>query len=294
MTPLGRSWTKINYRSGAGARLWMCATRAGRRFNGVRTLRNLATVHSEPMLPLQLREGDDTPLDRNRPPRIICTEARAGGSLDAKELVDGRVWVSGKESEKEPLAITHVVRVLREAPESAADAPSKQRRTSRTRKVRELEGWEQRLCQHDADKYDGSLPKQPPRKVDAEGGKHLASGRSWTVTPEDREADLSTFVILKDEDDLTDALKTFADYVDNIKATWTAANPARILIVDTLDERPWKGCVLGAAYCAREEGWSGDEALRFVGTRCSEAGAPYAYRKGVGRRYPERLVCSIK
>ena len=78
---------------------------------------NLATVHSVDALPLQLREGDDTSLDRNRPPRIICTEARAGGSLDAKELVDGRVWVSGKESEKEPLAITHVVRVLREAPE---------------------------------------------------------------------------------------------------------------------------------------------------------------------------------
>ena len=248
---------------------------------------NLATVHSVDALPLQLREGDDTPLDRNRPPRIICTEARAGGSLDAKELVDGRVWVSGKESEKEPLAITHVVRVLREAPERPPTPPSKQRLDlADEEKVRELEGWEQRLCQHDADKYDGSLPKQPPRKVDAEGGKHLASGRSWTVTPEDREADLSTFVILKDEDDLTDALKTFADYVDNIKATWTAANPARILIVDTLDERPWKGCVLGAAYCAREEGWSGDEALRFVGTRCSEAGAPYASGKELEEDIP--------
>ena len=88
---------------------------------------NLATVHSVDALPLQLREGDDTPLDRNRPPRIICTEARAGGSLDAKELVDGRVWVSGKEAEKEPLAITHVVRVLREAPERPPTPPSKQR-----------------------------------------------------------------------------------------------------------------------------------------------------------------------
>ena len=63
------------------------------------------------------------------------------------------------------------------------------------------------------------------------------------MTPEDREADLSTFVILKDEDDLTDALKTFADYADNIKATWTAANPARILIVDTLDEALEGVCV---------------------------------------------------
>ena len=113
------------------------------------------------------------------------------------------------------------------------------------------------------------------------------------MTPEDREADLSTFVILKDEDDLTDALKTFADYVDNIKATWTAANPARILIVDALQDRPWKGCLLGAAYCAREEGWSGDEALRFVGTRCSEAGAPYASGKELEEDIPSDWFAAL-
>ena len=107
---------------------------------------NLATVHSVDALPLQLREGDDTPLDRNRPPRIICTEARAGGSLDAKELVDGRVWVSGKESEKEPLAITHVVRVLREAPERPPCLLPNKGWTSRSRKSPRAGGWEQRCA----------------------------------------------------------------------------------------------------------------------------------------------------
>ena len=35
-----------------------------------------------------------------------------------------------------------------------------------------------------------------------------------------------------------------------------------------------------------EEGWSGDEALRFVGTRCSEAGAPYASGKELEEDIP--------
>ena len=255
---------------------------------------NLATCHSVDALPLQLREGDGSDCALARPPRVVSTDARAGGTLDAKEIVDGRVWVGATEDQKEALAITHVVRILREAPERPPTPPSQARLSlADEERVRDLDGWEANLCQRDADRYDGSLPRHPPRKVDAEGGKHLASGRSWTVTPDDLESDLSTFVLLEASQNLEGAVATFGDYVDNVRATWTGSNPARVLIVDTLGEEPWRGCVLGAAYVAREEGWSCEEALNFVGDRASEAGRPFAGRGDLRAIIPEEWLHTL-
>ena len=154
----------------------------------------LATLHSVDALGLQLNEGDcegsDDPSSK-RPARFLDAENRGGGTVDAKELVDGVVWAGGFKAAspeaRAALRATHFLRILAEAPPKPPTPPRQKRTELRDEElVRELSDWEARLCQHDADEYDAAERRSFARLCTSRGRQSVGARIAETGA---READ---------------------------------------------------------------------------------------------------------
>lgn len=133
----------------------------------------LATLHSVDALKLQLAEGDCDGFEdpsANREPRAAL-QPKAGSTIDAKEIVDGTLWIGGKaaalEAQLDGLHVTHVVRVVDAFPAPPAEpaACARPPTLQEEMETRELTDWEMRLVIHDAHAYDEVIKGHAPRRI---------------------------------------------------------------------------------------------------------------------------------
>ncbi|KAH8058634.1 hypothetical protein JL722_5858 [Aureococcus anophagefferens] len=237
----------------------------------------LATLHSVDALALQLAEGDraaDDIGEEPRPPKPAL-QPRAGSTIDAKEVVDGLVWVGGRRAAEETqlagLHVTHLVRVVDKQPATVKVDKWRAPTLQEEMETRELTDWEMRLVEHDAEKYDHALPPHSPRKITMALAAGAGDGDAECVLVLDEERRTAS---------LKEALEKFYDFLKNSVSRWTSSTgePMRVLLYDDVeaDGPPVRAALVAAAYVAREEGWASREALAFLGPRLCETSSLFA------------------
>ena len=237
----------------------------------------LATLHSVDALALQLAEGDraaDDIGEEPRPPKPAL-QPRAGSTIDAKEVVDGLVWVGGRRAAEETqlagLHVTHLVRVVDKQPTTVKVDKWRAPTLQEEMETRELTDWEMRLVEHDAEKYDHALPPHSPRKITMALAAGAGDGDAECVLVLDEERRTAS---------LKGALEKFYDFLKNSVSRWTSSTgePMRVLLYDDVeaDGPPVRAALVAAAYVAREEGWASREALAFLGPRLCETSSLFA------------------